>query len=230
MISFVDVIKLGSRFRKEASGNIAVIFALSAVPLISFVGAAIDYTRANVARSSMQAALDSTALMLSKDLSSGTITTSQINTKATDYFNALYNNKDAQDVAVTATYSAPSGSNPANIKLEGAGKITTDFMRVAGLPNMNFNTASTTTWGNVRMRVALVLDVTGSMADDGKMDAMKPAAKALVDQLSALAKTDGDIYISLVPFSKDVMMGPSFKDATWIDWSDWDANNGNWNC
>src|SRR4051812_25837655 len=131
------------RFATADGGNIAVIFALSAVPLISFVGAAIDYTRANAARSSMQAALDSAALMLSKDLSSGTITTSQIDTKATDYFNALYNNKDAQDVAVTATYSAPSGSNPANIKLEGAGKITTDFMRVAGFPNMNFNTAST---------------------------------------------------------------------------------------
>ena len=74
------------------------------------------------------------------------------------------------------------------------------------------------------MRVALVLDVTGSMADDGKMDAMKPAAKALVDQLSALATTNGDIYISLVPFSKDVMMGSSFKNATWIDWTDWDAS------
>src|SRR5205085_8535704 len=98
------------RFATADGGNIAVIFALSAVPLISFVGAAIDYTRANVARSSMQAALDSTALMLSKDLSSGTITTSQIDTKATDYFNALYNNKDAQDVGVSATYSAPSGS------------------------------------------------------------------------------------------------------------------------
>ena len=76
------------------------------------------------------------------------------------------------------------------------------------------------------MRVALVLDVTGSMADDGKMDALKPAAKALIDQLSALATTNGDIYISIVPFSKDVNMGASYKNASWIDWTDWDANNG----
>jgi Flp pilus assembly protein TadG len=214
------------RFAKANGGNIAVIFALSAVPLITFVGAAIDYTRANAARSSMQAALDSTALMLSKDLSSGTITSSQITTKASAYFTALYHNNDALNVSVTAAYTAPSGSTPANIKLDGTGKIMTEFMRVAGFPDMNFNTSSTTTWGNVRMRVALVLDVTGSMADDGKMVAMKPAAKALVDQLSAIATTAGDIYISLVPFSKDVMMGSSYKDATWIDWSDWDAANG----
>ena len=82
MAKFAGWKKLGSRFRKETNGNIAVIFALSAVPLISFVGAAIDYTRASAARSSMQAALDSTALMLSKDLSSGTINSSQVNTKA----------------------------------------------------------------------------------------------------------------------------------------------------
>jgi len=62
------------RFAGADHGNIAVIFAITAVPLISFVGAAIDYSRANRARSSMQAALDSTALMLSKDLSQGLIT------------------------------------------------------------------------------------------------------------------------------------------------------------
>ena len=44
----------------------------------------------------MQAALDSTALMLSKDLTAGTINPSQISTKAIAYFGAQYNNKDAQ--------------------------------------------------------------------------------------------------------------------------------------
>ena len=45
MTRFASLIKLGSRFRNDANGIIAVIFALSAVPLISFVGAAIDYRR-----------------------------------------------------------------------------------------------------------------------------------------------------------------------------------------
>src|SRR5215468_6233399 len=209
------------RFIGAREGNVAVIFALSAIPIISFVGAAIDYTRATAARTSMQMALDSTALMLSKDLSMGTINSSQISSKASAYFNALYTNKDAQNVSITATYTPPSGSSPAVITLAGTGQIVTDFMQVAGFPQMNFGTSSTTNWGNVRMRVALVLDVTGSMADAGKMDALKPAAKALIDQLSALAATNGDIYISIVPFTKDVNAGPSYKDAYWIDWTDW---------
>jgi len=143
------------------------VFAIALVPVISFVGAAIDYTRANSARSSMQAALDSTALMLSKDLSEGTITTSQVSAKAQAYFTALYTNKDATRTApVTATYTANS-SMGSTILVNGSGAVTTDFLKVAGFPNINFNTSSTSAWGNVRMRVAMALDNTGSMADDG---------------------------------------------------------------
>jgi hypothetical protein len=48
-------------------GNIAVIFAFVAIPILTFVGAAIDCSRANKARSSMQSALDPTAPMLAKE-------------------------------------------------------------------------------------------------------------------------------------------------------------------
>jgi Flp pilus assembly protein TadG len=185
-----------SKFGRSNSGNIAIMFGILIVPVLSFVGASIDYTRANAARTSMQAALDSTALMLSKDLSDGTITASQINTKAQAYFTALFNNPDAKSATVTATYTA-STSQGSTIVMNGTGYILTDFMKVAGFPNLNFNTSSTAAWGNVRMRVAMVLDNTGSMADDGKMPAMQNAAKSLVDQLSALSKTDGDMYISV---------------------------------
>lgn len=214
-----------ARFVAADEGNIAVIFCIALVPLLGFVGAAVDYTRANAARSSMQAALDSTALMLSKDLSEGLITSSQITTKAQSYFTALYTNSDAKSVAVSATYTA-SSSMGSTIQVNGTGAVTTDFLKVAGFPNINFNSSSTAAWGNVRMRVAMALDNTGSMADDGKMPAMQSAAKALVDQLSALAKTNGDIYISIIPFAKDVNVGASNYNQSWIDWTDWDAANG----
>ncbi len=218
-----------ARFARANGGNIAVIFAIALVPIIGFVGAAIDYTRANSARSSMQAALDSTALMLSKDLSEGTITTAQISTKASAYFSALYTNTDAKSVAITATYTANS-SMGSTIQVNGSAAVTTDFMKVAGFPNINFNTSSTAAWGNVRMRVAMALDNTGSMADDGKMPAMQTAAKNLVDQLSALAKNNGDIYISIIPFAKDVNVDDSNYTQSWIDWTDWDAANGTSTC
>lgn len=213
-----------SRFPGANQGNIAVIFAIALVPIISFIGAAIDYSRANSARSSMQAALDSTALMLSKDLSDGRITVEQINAKATDYFAALYTNADANSVSIQATYTANT-SIGSTVQVNGSGAITTNFMKVAGFPTLDFNTSSTAAWGNARMRVAIVLDVTGSMNSDGKMTAMKPAAKALVDQIGALAKNPGDVYISLIPFAKDVNVGASNRNQDWINWSEWDDDN-----
>lgn len=215
------------RFVGAKEGNIAVIFAIAAVPVISFVGAAIDYTRANSARSSMQAALDSTALMLAKDLTDGTINSSQITEKAQAYFTALYTNTDAKNVSINATYSPTSGSG-STILLNGYGKVNADFMRVAGFPTLDFNTSSTSAWGNVRMRVAMALDVTGSMAWDGKMSAMQTASKSLIDQLSNIAKNPGDIYISVVPFAKDVKLGTSYANETWIDWDAWSTTNNTW--
>ena len=213
-----------SRFPGANQGNIAVLFGIALLPILGFMGAAIDYTRANSARSSMQAALDSTALMLAKDLSDGKITVGEINAKATAYFTALYTNKDAKSVTINATYTA-SSSQGSTIQVNGSGNVTTEFMKVAGFPKLDFNTSSTSVWGNVRMRVAMALDVTGSMAQDGKMNALKPAAKSLIDQLSALAKNPGDVYVSIIPFAKDVNVGASNYNANWINWSDWDNDN-----
>ena len=55
-------------------------------------------------------------------------------------------------------------------------------------------------WGNTRLRVALVLDNTGSMADDGKMAALKTATNSLLTQLKTAASNNGDVYVSIIPF------------------------------
>ena len=210
------------RFSGANQGNIAVLFAIAAVPVLTFVGAAIDYTRANSARTAMQGALDSTALMLAKDLGDNTITTSQITQKAQDYFLALYTNTDAKQVGVTASYTQNTGAG-SNIVLSGSGNVNTDFLRIAGFPSINFNTSSTSTWGNTRMRVAMVLDNTGSMASNGKMPALQKAASDMIDTLSGFNKTAGDVYISIVPFSKDVNVGTANVGASWINWTNWEA-------
>ncbi|HKS20643.1 MAG TPA: TadE/TadG family type IV pilus assembly protein [Bradyrhizobium sp.] len=218
---FSRVRAAASRFAGAEQGNIAVIFAIAAVPLISFVGAAIDYSRANAARTAMQAALDSTSLMLSKDLTDGLIAPSDVNAKAQAYFKALYTNPNAKSVTVNATYTMGSSSAASTVLVNGTGSINTDFMKVAGFPNINFDSSSTATWGNTRMRVAMVLDNTGSMDQNGKMAAMQKAATDMITDLSNYSKKTGDVYISIVPFAKDVNVGADKVNASWINWSDW---------
>ncbi len=213
-----------ARFAGANEGNVAVIFTIAAIPIIGFVGAAIDYTRVNQARSSMQSALDSAALMLSKDLSSGKITASEVNSSAQSYFSGLFNQPDANSVTVSSVYNPDNGNMGSTITLNGSGNINTDFLKVLGLPSLNFSSSSTTAWGNVKMRVALALDNTGSMADNGKITALRNAVAAsggLIDQLSGLAKNPGDVLISVIPFAKVVNVGSSNYSSDWIDWSDW---------
>ncbi|MGY4419440.1 Flp pilus assembly protein TadG [Bradyrhizobium sp. JR6.1] len=217
------------RFSGSTDGNVAVIFTFAMLPILAFVGAAVDYTRANNARTAMQSALDSTALMLSKDLTMGTITAAQIPSKAQTYFNSLFTNKDGQGIAISATYTTPTSSAAATILLSGSGYINTYFMKFADLSGgnfqkMNFGTSTTTTWGNVKMRVALALDNTGSMSQNGKITALRNAVAGtggLIDQLSALSKNNGDVYISVIPFAKVVNLGASNYTQNYIDWTDW---------
>jgi Flp pilus assembly protein TadG len=221
--SFISSVRHAARrLMVDDRGNIAMLFGLAVLPILLFVGAAIDYSRANAARSSMQSALDSTSLMLSRDLAEGTITTSDLATKAQSYFNALYTSKEAQNPTVTVSY-APNTSTGSNIIMKASASINTDFMQLVGVPSMNFSTNATATWGNTRMRVAMVLDNTGSMGDNGKMSAMQSAAKDMVDTLSTFNKQTGDVYISIVPFAKDVNVGKSNVDAPWINWTEWEG-------
>jgi Flp pilus assembly protein TadG len=212
------------RFGHATEGNIAITFAIALIPLLGFIGAAVDYSRANMARSSMQAALDSAALMVSKDLSSGVINTSQISARAQSYFQALYTNREAQGITVGSTYNAVNGSLGSTVQLNASANIRTDFMYLFGYPTMGFNTTTTTAWGNARLRVAMILDNTGSMAQNNKMTALKNASTqtgGLIDQLAALWKTDGDVYVSVIPFAKAVNVDKTNYGASWIDWTDW---------
>src|SRR5438105_2663385 len=59
-------------------------------------------------------------------------------------------------------------------------------------------------WGNSRLRIALVLDNTGSMASAGKIGALQTASKNLIDQLKGIVVTPGDVYISIIPFARTV--------------------------
>ena len=54
-----------SQFLRDRRASIAPIFALAIIPILGLVGSAVDYSRANAARTAMQAALDTTALTLS---------------------------------------------------------------------------------------------------------------------------------------------------------------------
>src|SRR5215510_14578605 len=93
-------------------------------------------------------------------------------------------------------------------------------------PQVEISALAVPTWGNTRLRVALALDNKGSMASEGKMDALKTASHNLLTQLKNAAVHPEGVYVSIVPFSKDVNFGPDNYAESWVRWDLWEAVNG----
>ena len=205
-------------FCRADRGNVAAIFAITCVPVISFIGGAVDYSRANAARTAMQGAADSATLMVSRDYATGSVKAADISAKAEAYFRALYPSAGINNITVATTYTAKSADGTSTVVMNTTGRIPTTFMKLAGFGDLPFSSSSTSTWGATRLRVAMALDVTGSMADDNKLATMKTSAKKLIDTLKASATDTPDVYISIIPFNEMVNVGASNIAATWLDW------------
>lgn len=212
-----------ARFWRNRDGGVAPFLALAAIPLMGFTGAAIDYSRANSARTAMQAALDATALNLSKTAQGQT--GDQIQGQAQQIFNALFIRPEVQDVSIQTVLSSPQDGSFV-LKVTGSGTVKTMFATIIGQSLIPFSANSEVLWGIKKLNLALALDNTGSMSSNGKMTALKTAAHNLIDTLKAAEKQTGDIKVSIVPFAVDVNVGTDKIDATWIDWEDWEARNG----
>jgi Flp pilus assembly protein TadG len=211
------------RLLRDERGSLAPVFAIILLVLIGMIGMGIDYTRASFANAKMQVALDATALALSADAAS--ITSGALTSEANTLFSSIYTGTRLTTPSITATYSNTGGPQ---IVLTGTATLPTTFLNLPPfrLASINLSASSTIAWGQSRLRVALVLDNTGSMADSGKIGALQTATKNLLNQLKSVAVNTADVYVSIIPFVKDVNVGSSYSSASWIDWTDWEANNG----
>jgi Flp pilus assembly protein TadG len=210
-------------FIRNRDGGVAPMLALAALPLLGFVGAAIDFSRAATVRTSMQAAADASALMLSK--SAPDLSPADLTQKATDSFKALFAHPEAQNVQVETVFQQPENGS-FTLKMTASAKVNTIFARVLGRSEIDLSASSEVLWGIKRLNLALVLDNTKSMQQNAKMDNLKTAAHNLLTTLQNAAKKPDDIKVAIVPFSTDVNAGTSNVGASWIDWTEWDAANG----
>jgi len=211
------------KFMRADEGNTAIVFALASVALMSAGGAGVDMARVVAAKNRMATALDAAALAVggTSGLSSDALTT-----MAQQYFDANYRGSNL------------GTPDPVHVDVEGQritlsvnGVVSTTLLQAAGVDSMNFTVTNQVLRGMSKLRVALVLDNTGSMADvdatgTSKMAALKTATHQLLTQLQGAAVNPGDVEVSIIPFAREVNVGTASKTATWLDWSDWDAANG----
>jgi Flp pilus assembly protein TadG len=212
-------------FRRDERANVAPMFAIAAIPILGLTGTAVDYSNANAARTAMQAALDSTALMLSKEANG--LTQTQLNEKATQYFTANISNTEAKNIVVTPVFSTPQAGNFV-LSLSASASVDLRFMKLFGQGSMPISSSMEIKWGIKKLELAMVLDNTGSMAQSSKMTHLKTAAHNLLTTLKNAAKKAGDVKVAIIPFDVTVKPGTSYKDEFWIDFNQNDISKNSW--
>ncbi len=211
------------RFTSDRKGNIAILFGLAVIPIVGAMGVAVDYSLANAGRTAMQAALDNTALSLSKMMP---LTQGQLD----DYGWKIFQGNlgphtplviKQSDLVITPTTGKLSLQLNSQYPIRMAG-VLSKYMPLT----IPIGSQTEVVWGDTRLRVALVLDNTGSMSQAGKISALQTATTNLLTTLQNVATHNGDIYVSIIPFVNDVNVGASNYSQNWIDWTSWNANNG----
>jgi Flp pilus assembly protein TadG len=212
-------------FATDRRGNTALIFGLAVIPIVGAVAAAIDYSRANAARTAMQAVLDATTLMISKEAVD--LQSAQIQQKARSYFTSQFRRRDVKGLKLTFSL-VTNGPGDFTVVGQASGKLDTAIAQVIGYKQIDIGTNSQVRWGYKGIELALALDNTGSMAQKNKITELKSAVKLLFSTLKANSKTSGDTKIAVIPFNTVVNIGTEYADATWMSY-DATVTRANWN-
>src|ERR1700722_3494336 len=165
-----------NRFRKDRRGNIAVIFGIACIPLISAIGCAVDYSEATRIKAKLQSAADAAAvasisqqsqgwLTASTMTGSGEVTTAEQN--AMNIFNgnistvptALYT---LNTILTKAVVMKTGPTLTATVNFNATVPVT--FMKVWGWSNLTVSGSSSANASlPLYLDFYLMLDVSGSM-------------------------------------------------------------------
>jgi Flp pilus assembly protein TadG len=200
------------RFERSVSGNMGIMAAVLAVPLVLAAGFGIDTVRHSSAQKHLQEMVDATALALaaSKELDED-----KLRVLASHHLNANQRDGRLQNFQIVSLASTKD-----DIDLVVSGEIPATLMAIAGYEQLSVGAsalAQRAVTGQVE--VALILDNTYSMSikDNGstaRLAILKTAASALVNEL--LAEPDSPVKIALVPYADYVNVGTHNRNASWL--------------
>lgn len=203
----------------NSRGTVAVMAAFLAMPLILFVGVAVDASQLWLLRQRMQWSVDAAALLGASQLNSELAP--QVKIDAQELFWANYGAAQTRNVLSSQAGFIGSKSTGATVTVSAntvtvtaSATLPTSFMNV--VPGLATSTVTTTGMaiapGNVEL--ALVLDNSLSMLltlnqndTTTKLDNLKTAASTMVNTLYANAATSSNVYMSVVPFAGAVNAG-----------------------
>ena len=215
------VLQKARAFLRAKRGNVAMMFAISLVPLSIAAGVGLDFARAAMVRNAMSEALDAAALAVG---STSGLNSTTATTLAQKYFTANYTGATSEGTPTCCTVSYNSSGS---VTVSATDQMPATLLKIAGYTQLPVTASSTVVWGQSKLWVALVLDNSGSMSQSdstgSKMTALKNASAQLLTILQNASSTAGDVQVAIAPFVNVINIGTSYVGSSWIDWTDWEA-------
>ncbi len=208
----MSIARFTRALRDDRRGVTAITFALSAIILLTFVGMAIDGSRWFTARRQHGAAIDAALLSAARQLQ---FDASAIET-AMATASSVYSVNMPKGVTTSVVFVQDAATQ--TVTFTGEAYIPTTLLRVAGLSQLLVSAPATARYsqsgqnGGSNIEIAVMLDVTGSMCDDGmgpcttgtKISGVKQAATDLAKIVLGTQSTTFASRIALVPYSSAV--------------------------
>jgi Flp pilus assembly protein TadG len=193
-----------------AEGNVAIIFALSLFPMALMGLGAVDLHRQSQAKQYLQDALDAATLSAARSTATDPAEIQRVGQETLSANLAMFPELKGTKGTFTLAGDSVVSKATTTVKTTMLGTFSGDALPVT--------TDAVVKRGGQKLEVVLVLDNTGSMAQDGKLTALKTSATELVESLSAASAGSKDkVKIGLVPFSMTVRVGAEYENEAWID-------------
>ena len=196
-------------FQADRSGSMAIIAALLILPILLFIGIAVDLSFAYGKRLHIQDAADNTVLAVIKEV--GVLDDTELTTLANKMMAA--NLPSGEDFTIT---KMDIGRDPASVKLDAKITYKTSFMQLAHIETVDVSVSSEAVSDGASLEIALVLDNSGSMSGS-RIVSLREAAKNFTNRLFQGSSSSDKISISVVPFSGMVNVGANQRGSLWLD-------------
>ena len=185
---------LPSRFLQDTDGSYAVLFAIALVPVILSAGIAVDYASMTRNRAFLQNAMDAAVI------AAGAETNMTPEERIEEAVNVFEANVESHSLQVTPQITVDGETISGTASYD----YPTSFGGIIGINSIGVSVAAQVKYAvESAAEVAMVLDYSGSMSWNGKWQAMRNAAKDLVDILGENGERE-DISFALAPFTNIV--------------------------
>ncbi len=200
-------------WKENREGNVAIILAISIIPILALIGIAIDLQNTNRSREFIQYSLDNAVIAGSREMQAGK-SKAEINAYINNFVDGVLKAKKYYASCKPVTVEYPKGTQDINATVKCQQKTT--LTELIGFKYLDFSVTSGSTYGIGNVDVAMVFDVSGSMASSGKIYALKDAAQDAVDILLPTGDNAdmGEVRISMVSYSYMMDAGPYFQKVT----------------